>query len=176
MVLGLGLHFLHDGEGPPHRAARTGADEVHIAGQLLDHVLRESEVAVDGVGHAELQHLRIERHLVVQEIHVSDHDDHALGLRFLERVRGGGFLLVLLLAFGGRLGGFAFGERGFEFALQPDGHRVFRPRSLEVIHRLLRLHPRGDAFDELGLLGRVQQNGLLQPRRRSAGKGARLDE
>ena len=44
--LGLGLHLLDPREGPGQRGAAAHADEVAVAGHLLDQVLRQVQIGV----------------------------------------------------------------------------------------------------------------------------------
>ena len=138
--------------------------------------MRQGEVAVRRIRHAELQHLLIERNDVVNEVHVAHQNDHAFRLGFFQRTVRRLLLVLLFLAVRRRCRRFAFRKGRLEFALQPDGQRVLFVGRLELAHRFRRRETGRHAVHEFGLLRRVQQHRLLQARGRCAAERTRLGE
>ena len=180
--LGLFLHPFHHRERPVQRGAAAHADEVAVPRQLLDHALRETQVAVrlDDDSLSE-QVLHLDAHGIKNHVAVANQDHHAVRGRFLERIVRLGlgllfpFLLVsVVLLFGRLVARFPVGEGGFEFTGQTDGQGVFFVGRLEILVAAAKLGH--DLVDQLGVPGCLEQYRLLQSRRRCARKSAGIGQ
>ena len=150
------LHLFHDCEGAVQGRAATHGDQIAVTCQLLDHALREVQIAVlrdDDLLSENVLHLDADR--IKDQVAVAHQDDHAVRTRFFQGIvrLGLGFLLVAVLLFAlvfllaGLFSGFPVRERGLEFARQPDRQSVFLVRGLEILFTAAELGH--DFFDQL---------------------------
>ncbi len=169
LAAGFGFHFLEAGEGRFDAGAAAEADEVIVAGELLDHALHEVQVAVDGTGDAIAENfLDLDADLVGEHVGIADEDDGAFAAGFLQLgggAGGGG------LAFLGGLGG-ARREGGLELACQAHGQGVVDVGGLEILQDLVAGNAGGQALDQLGFRGGVEEDGFLEAVGGFAGDGA----
>ena len=84
VFLGLGLHLADDGEGAVQGGAAAGADQIAVAGELLNEVLQQREIAIEGHDDALAEHfLNPHADLVEQHVGVGD-EDHGGVAGFLQ--------------------------------------------------------------------------------------------
>ena len=181
-------------------AAGPDLQQIVVAAELIDHVQREIQIVVDRLRDL----LPEEVHLahaegVIQHVRIADQHDEAGLDRFLQSgflFRSIGFLRILTRRFdlfrvlgifrGVRLfllldgfcgvAGFPFGEGGREGPGQLDGERVLFTVGLEVAQDHLPGLLCRKGIGKAGIVGGVQQRGLLNPFDRFAGEASDAEE
>ena len=123
-LAGFGLHLLQAGEGTVQAGPAAQADQIAVAGQLLDETVQQVHVAVHRAGPCDSRRssCTCTQTWSFNKSRVADQNHRAVGGGFLElRLLGRlvGFVLVVLGRFGR-----AVRKGGLEFAGQTNGQGV----------------------------------------------------